>query len=97
MNCDQCKVELDESGFTRCFVPGCAHDRAAFDREVEQAKQIDLAVVAKIEKNEMPACFAPTRAGFVALASLLMEALRQNQAMAERLRALKAAGGGDLH
>jgi hypothetical protein len=88
--CDQCGAPLDDAGFTNCGGKGeelCRRDRAAFEREVDEAKKsIDLQVLALMEQNKMPACFEPTRAATVAMSRLLMDALRQNQQLAEAMR-----------
>lgn len=85
--CKTCSNPLDEAGFTNCLSDVCIHNRARFEREVEEARQaLGLDVLAKIEQNSMPACFVPTRASTVALGRLLMQALRQNQELAEALQ-----------
>lgn len=86
--CIECGAPVDTNGLTNCEARGekCAKDRAAFLQDVEDTKSIlDLHKLAMIERNEMPACFLPTRAMGVALAQLLMEALRQNQELLKQV------------
>jgi hypothetical protein len=89
--CPECGNPLDEYGFTNCGgkVKGseCELDRGMFLARVEQIKRTtSLQALAKMEENQMPQCFTPTREAIVALAAMLMTAMRQNQEMAERLR-----------
>lgn len=94
--CSECGNPLDDAGFTNCDTRAtpCSRDRMAFDRQVEDIKAaLTLPALASMEKNEMPECFEPTRASTVALSGLLMETLRQNDAMAKQLRHIKAQGG----
>ena len=81
--CPDCGNPLGDNGFTNCNSdPKCDRDREDFQGKVDAAKAaLDLHVLARIERNEMPPCFEATRASTVALAGLLMEALRQNQEM----------------
>jgi hypothetical protein len=97
--CEACGNPLDDAGFTNCGkIEACDKDRVAFAVKVENVKlSITLPALASMEKNEMPACFAPTREAVVALAAMTMQALRQNQEMADRLRAIRAQGGDTLH
>lgn len=44
------------------------------------------AVLSAISENNMPACFAASRALTVALARMLMTALNQNETMIEQLK-----------
>lgn len=81
--CKICGAPLDAGGFTACGLAGaekCHRDRATFEAQVEESKAaLDLHILARMERNEMPECFQFTRAAGVAMAQLLMEALRQNQ------------------
>lgn len=90
--CERCGAPIDPAGFTNCGGQNedyelCKRDRTKFEAEVEESrKALDLQVLALMEKNEMPECFEPTRAATVAMARLLMQALRQNQELTDALQ-----------
>lgn len=87
MKCPDCNQPLGDNGFAAgCIVINCPRDGVRFAAEVEsQRKLLDLNVLQRMADNEMPACFGAQRSTLVALAKLLMEALRQNEEMARRL------------
>lgn len=85
--CRECGRPLDEGGLTNCDKPGCDRDRSLFWFRVEEARErLDLEAVAKMERGIMPESFEPSGPGVVALAELLMKALRQNQELVSKLR-----------
>jgi len=100
MNCLVCQVELDEAGFAAACprrLP-CRRDLPAFENEVKLTKEsLSLQVIAEMEKNSMPESYTPIRAEVVAMAKLLMQALRQNQTMMEQLRKLGVDISKPLH
>lgn len=83
--CKDCGAPLDDAGLTNCGGKGinadlCDKDRTAFFTEVTNMKlALNPHILASMEKNDMPACFGTSRPLLVALAQLLMEALRQNE------------------
>lgn len=95
--CPECGNPLDDAGFTNCGKSKgseCERDRGMFLVRVDEIMgATDLHLLAKIEENQMPQCFQADRATVVALAKMLMTALRQNQEMAGRLRSYTK----DLH
>lgn len=83
--CGECQAVFDEFGFTACKREDgerCERDRDAFMRESAKAKsEFTLPVIEAISTLRVPECFEPSFPMFVALASLLMDALRQNEAL----------------
>lgn len=59
----------------------------SFDDEVTEAMNaMTLPIIDRLAKNDMPECFEPTRATVVALASLMMKTLRQNEELVAALQ-----------
>lgn len=89
--CLVCQVDLDDAGFAAACprrLP-CRRDLPAFESEVTLTKEaLNLQTIAEMEKNRMPDSYTPIRAEVVAMSQLLMQALRQNQTMMEKLKAL---------
>lgn len=102
--CNECGNPIDEAGFTNCNTPtkpgdpACKHDRAAFAAAVDAIKAgMSLPSIALMESNGMPERYRPKRADIVALAGLLMEALRQNELLANHLKQMRQHVGEKLH
>jgi hypothetical protein len=87
--CRACGTPLDDVGLTNCEREECDRDRTRHKARVERIKaSLSIEAIARMERGDMPECFELTRAGATALAGLLMAALRQNQEMAARLKAV---------
>jgi len=97
--CKTCGNPLDEFGMTNCNqAEKCSADRAEFALDMQRIKEaMTLPMIESMSKNEMPACFEPTRAFSVAVCGMLMEALRQNQQMADQLRSMRMKPGDPRH
>lgn len=96
VECHDCGQKLEANGYRDgCLTVKCTRDKTRFGIEVEVQRQfLSLAMIDRIAKNEMPHCFAPQRETLVAMASLLMQALRQNE---ELVNALQMQGAAVKH
>lgn len=86
--CKECGSFVGDNGLTeKCGnATPCERDAPTFYAEVERVKSsIDLHALARMERNEMPACFQATRAATVAMARLLMESLRQTEELVKHI------------
>ena len=87
--CPDCGNPLGDDALTNCGKTRgeeCDRDRGKFFGRVEETKRaLTLPALAAMSESKLPPIFDLGRVGAVALAQLLMEALRQNDELYKRI------------